>query len=354
MKQAKRLRFGTLILFIVLALVALIIVPRPAHGATNAGTCQSFNIPVALAVGQPLQYTIYGELCNPAKGASHTVQLLVPGATYGHVYWDFPYEPQTYSYVLAANAAGYSTLNIDRIGTGQSSHPDLSVVTVTMDIEAYVLHEIVQDLRSGSIGGQQFARVLLVGHSLGSGVVWIEAGTYHDVDGVIVTGIAHHFNATKLVGVFGTLYPAMFDPRFSGDGYGAEYVTTEPGTRASDFYYRSGADPNVIATDEATKETATDGEASTFGLVEADGISVQITVPVLLVLGQQDSIFCGPLATDCSSASTVLQAEAPYYSPQAQLRVVVIPNAGHDLNLHKAASLWFEAAIAWAYQYGAP
>lgn len=341
-------------LLIMLALVTLLFVPHQVHASTNSATCQSFNVPVALGVGQPLQYTIYGELCNPPTGPSHTVQLLVPGATYGHVYWDFPYEPQTYSYVRALNAAGYSTFNIDRISSGQSSHPPLNLVNVTMETDAYIIHEIVQHLRSGSIGNQQFARVLIVGHSLGSAVVWIEAGTYRDVDGVIITGLVHHLNTTKLAGVFSSFYPAMLDPRFSGDGYGAEYLTTRPGTRASDFYYQPGADPRVIATDEATKETTPDGEVTTFAPVLIDGISALIMVPVLLVVGQQDSIVCGLLGTDCSSAATVQQAEMPYYSPQAQLHVSVIPNVGHDLNLHRAASLWFAAAIAWSNQYVAP
>lgn len=351
MKDGKALRSCKLPLFIALALVALIFVPCAARGATSAATCQSFNVPIALNAGQPFQYTIYGELCNPAGGASHAVQLLVPGATYGHVYWDFPYEPQMYSYVRALNAAGYSTFNIDRIGTGQSSHPDLSLVKVTVNTDAYVLHEIIQDLRSGLIGNQRFARVLIVGHSLGSAVVWIEAGTYHDVDGVIITGLAHHLNSAKLADVASTLYPAILDPRFSGDGYAAEYLTTEPGTRASDFYYQPDADSSVIATDEATKETTPDGEAWNFATVLVDGISAQITAPVLLVVGQQDSIVCGQQATDCSSEATVWQAEVPYYSSQAQLQVAVIPNAGHNLNLHKAASLWFAAATSWAHQY---
>jgi len=279
---------------------------------------------------------------------------LVPGATYGHVYWDFPYEPQTYSYVRVLNAAGYSTFNIDRIGSGQSSHPLLNVVDVTMGTDAYVTHEIVQDLRSGSNGNHQFAQVLIVGHSLGSAVVWIEAGTYHDVNGVIITGLVHHLNTIKLLGVFSTFYPAFLDPRFFAHGYGAEYLTTEPGTRASDFYYQPGTDPNVIATDEATKETTPDGEVTTFAPVLIDGISALIRVPVLLVVGQQDSIVCGPLGTDCSSAATVQRAEMPYYSQQAQLQVAVIPNVGHDLNLHRAASLWFASAIAWSNQYVAP
>src|SRR5437879_2236097 len=75
---------------------------------SGPGTCQSFNVPVGLGPGQPDQYTIYGELCNPTSGPSQTVQLLVAGASYSHVYWDFPYQPQTYSYVRALNAVGYS------------------------------------------------------------------------------------------------------------------------------------------------------------------------------------------------------------------------------------------------------
>jgi hypothetical protein len=52
----------------------------------NSTSCQSFTVPVALEEGQALNYSIYGELCNPASGASTTVQLLVAGATYGHIF----------------------------------------------------------------------------------------------------------------------------------------------------------------------------------------------------------------------------------------------------------------------------
>lgn len=343
---------SSLLLVCVLAMAGTL--PRPASAATGQGTCQSLYVPVALGAGQPTQYRIYGQLCLPASGPSNTIQVLIPGATYGHVYWDFPYQPEIYSYVRAMNAAGYSTFNIDRLGTGLSSHPDLSLLDVTMYTDAYVVHEIVQDLRAGLIGNQSFARVILVGHSLGSGVVWIEAGTYHDLDGVIVTGLTHTLNLTGETRILASFYPADLDPQFAGAGYGLGYLTTEPGTRAGDFYYSPDADPNVIATDEATKVTATDGQATTFAPLLIDGISAQITVPVLLVVGQEDSIVCGLLATNCSSVAAVLQAEASYYSPQAQLHVAVIPNSGHDLTLHKSASLYFAATIAWALQYVAP
>jgi pimeloyl-ACP methyl ester carboxylesterase len=336
-----------------LALLSSTLVPRVAHAATEGGTCQSFNIPVALSINQPLQFTIYGELCNPASGPSHTIELTIPGGTYGHIYWDYPYEPQTYSYVYAANAEGYSTFNIDRIGTGLSSHPSLSVMDVTMYTNAYVIHEIVQDLRNGQIGNQPFAQVVLVGHSLGSVDVWIEAGTYHDVDGVIITGLVHHLNALGLAGVLGSFYPASLDPRFANADYGAGYLTTRPGTRGQDFYYLPHADPNVVVLDEATKETATDGEVATFPIAFASGISAQILVPVLVVIGQQDNLLCGLGATDCANAAAVQQAEAPYYA-QAQLQVAVIAGSGHDLNLQTTAPLWFADANAWLYQHFAP
>lgn len=342
------------LLLVTLVLLGTLLLPRSAHATAQTGVCQSFNVPVALSPGEPLRYNIYGKLCNPPGGASTTVQLLIPGGTYSHVYWDFPYQPQTYSYVHALTAAGYSTFNIDRIGTGQSSHPPVGLLNATMDVHAYVVHEIVQALRNGSIGNQRFARILLVGHSLGSVTAWIEAGTYHDVDGVIITGLLHHLNTISLTGVVSTLYPANLDPRFVNKPNDLGYLTTIPGTRGSDFYYLRGTDPAVLITDEATKETATSGEFTSFSAPIADGISRQITVPVLVVVGQEDHLFCGLAATDCTSTNTIWRAETPYYSARAQLQVVAIPTTGHNLNLHRIAPQWFAAAISWSDQHIAP
>lgn len=327
------------------------------HAAPLQSLCQSLYVPVALGSGLPVHSQIYGELCNPSGGPSKTVQVLVAGATYGHVYWDFPYQPGIYSYVHALNAAGYSTLNIDRLGIGKSSHPPLGQITVTMATNAYVIHEVVQALRSGNIGAPPFAHVVLVGHSLGSLMSWIEAGTYRDVDGVIISGLLHLVNATGAASFVATLYPAILDPRFAAYALNLNYVgylTTEPGTRGRSFYYLPNTDPHVIATDEATKETVTPGEVASFPLPLTDAISAQIQVPVLVVVGQQDALLCGVTAEDCRSSSLIQQTEAAFYAPQAHLQVAVIPNAGHDLNLHKNASLWFTVATQWADAHVAP
>src|SRR5207302_7267115 len=116
------------------------------------GHCDEVSVPVALDPSQPhdRSNTIYGQLCSPAQGPSRTIQLLNHGATYGHVYWDFPYKSQTYSYVDAMSRAGLSTFNYDRIGVGLSSHPLSKEITLASD--AFVAHQLVQDLRAGSIG----------------------------------------------------------------------------------------------------------------------------------------------------------------------------------------------------------
>ena len=73
-------------------------------------------------------------------------------------------------------------------------------------------------------------------------------------------------------------------------------------------------------------------------------------MPVLLVVGQDDLLNCGP-ALSCASASAVLSREAPDYGPAAEVRAYVLPGAGHDVNLAPNAPRWFRAAIRWAALY---
>ena len=122
------------------------------------------------------------------------------------------------------------------------------------------------------------------------------------------------------------------------------YLTTRPGIR--ELLYATAADPNVIAMDELTKETITLGELATFApLVSSPSNAQAIQVPVLIVNGQNDNLFCTPPL--CSEA----QLEASYYPPAAQAEVQVIPNAGHSLNLDPNAHTFFSQAIAWSEQH---
>lgn len=65
-------------------------------------------------------------------------------------------------------------------------------------------------------------------------------------------------------------------------------------------------------------------------------------------MGRQDTLFCGGvLGVDCSSGTTVLTHEAPYFANAANLSASVIPGTGHDLTLHPTAGESFAAINDW-------
>lgn len=310
-------------------------------------SCQSISTEVKLDVLIPA--TVRGELCTPTGQTPSSVQLLIHGATYDRNYWDFPYQPEKYSYADAANARGISTFNIDRVGYGTSSKvPSLSL---TAQSQANVIHQLVQKLRRGDIGNKPFQDVILVGHSVGSGIATLAAATYHDVQGVILTGMTHHVALDTTVAAFTVhTHPALLDPKFAGKVFDPGYITTKPGQR-DDLFYGPGddADPGVVARDEELKETvsATElGEAITLGFTVPT--SLNIKVPVLLVNGSEDALFCsGLLAGECSSSAELRDSEAFAFSPAAQLEAFVLPGAGHDINLSTKAAQWHSVAFDW-------
>ena len=274
-----------------------------------------------------------------------------------HLYWNFPYGNGYYSYVDAATATGYATFDIDRIGDGNSSHPSSSELDLTAG--AVALHDAVTALRTGGVGGHPFQHVIMVGHSIGSVEAWIEAARYHDVDAVIITGALHAISPSVPALAENDIYPAVDDPKFAGSGLDPGYLTTRPGTREALFYDPATADPAVVATDEADKDTSTAGELDGLLSLESEAASqqpsTQITVPVLVVVGADDNIFCaGVTAYNCDSATSVQSYESQYYLPAAHLKVVVIPDTGHDLALSTTAPLTDAVMIGWSLSVTGP
>jgi len=323
-------------------------------------TCRhDLRLPVALAAGQPTTYTVSGELCSTAaeRRDGRTVQLLIPGATYDHRYWDFgTIDGRRYSYARDVAARGYPTFALDMPGTGNSSTPPSGQISI--DTAAFVAHQAVQALRDGAIAGIRFGRVIEVGHSLNSIAVWREAITYHDVDAAIVTGLAHSITAEFLQLGDSNFYPASTDPAFAGRGLDSGWLTTRPGARGSLFYSAGDSDPAVIAADEASKGLVAETELNTGVPLVPTTSTLGIRVPVLDILGSNDLTTCGANAQghvfDCSSGAAVAAQEAPFYSPEAHLHACVIPGAGHDISL--ALNSWMQAddVIRWSNTYVGP
>jgi pimeloyl-ACP methyl ester carboxylesterase len=359
-RQRLRRRPVKLPAVIVAAAALTALASPPAAAAQAAGlpalTCSAHTLAVRIADPGPADQDMWGQLCYRGSHEPTTVQLLVHGATYNHLYWNFPYANGYYSYVDAATAAGYATFDIDRIGDGNSSHPPSS--ELTLDAGAVALHDVVTALRSGAVDGHAFQHVIMVGHSIGSVEAWIEVARYHDVDAVIITGALHAISP-DIGALESDLYPAIDDPAFAGSGLDPGYLTTLPGTRGSLFYDPATSNPAVVATDEANKDTTTPAElagaAALISQLPAQQPSYQITVPVLSVVGQDDNLFCTSVtAYNCADPESAQSFEAQYYPPQAHLKVVVIPDTGHALALSATAPVTDAVMIGWALSVVAP
>ncbi|HEX8869176.1 MAG TPA: alpha/beta fold hydrolase [Lentzea sp.] len=316
----------------------------PAAHATGV-ECSLTALPVSGPSGTA---TMSGQLCTPTGADPSSIQLLVHGGTYNRAYWDMPGVPESYSYQRDMAREGRATFAVDRLGTGASTHP-LSL-PLLISVEARNLHEVVQHLRAGHVGGTAYEKVVIVGHSVGSGIVAMEAATYHDVDGVVLSGMTHMPAVPVLaLGAALGLQPVFLDNLLANLGSDPLYFTTRPGARSGLFYDMDDAEQLVVNADEATKDQVSVpgmGTVAVFGIVLPT--TYGIDVPVFNAVGTDDVLFCGVLALrDCSNAQNLRAQEALYYRPEAQLQTYVLPGAGHSLALHRNAADYREATRAW-------
>ncbi|CAF3713700.1 unnamed protein product, partial [Adineta steineri] len=287
------------------------------------------------------------------------IHLTISGFTYDHTYWDFPYQPYNYSYVnyIIENSNGnIAVLNFDRFGVGLSGKPLLASL-ITGDVHAYVVYQLMQKLSQGYYQNISFSNIVLVGHSLGTGIALIVASNnvYNQyVCGVIATGFIHLINPVGLATFGASLYLAALDPKFKNQFVPADSLTTNPNTtgRQDAFYNIDDADMNVIRKDEQLKTIASAGEVLVIRLfVPIETRNIPTTIPMLIVMGQNDALFCNLLniALSCNDANTIINREKDDYT--TTIEAYVLENSGHDINLHRNARDWFQAALDWTNKY---
>ncbi|OLT09066.1 hypothetical protein BJF78_31320 [Pseudonocardia sp. CNS-139] len=313
--------------------------PAVAGAAEQAGqTCRRVDftaVNVPLVVSTPAR--VSGVLC--AAPDDKLVQLLVPGATYNSSYWDFPYQPDRYSYVRAMQKAGIATFRLDRLSTGESARP--ASLEMSLLSHAAVVRQLVPALRSGKLG-QAFPKVVIVGHSYGTLVTYAAVGADPNlVDGVIATGVSRGPDLPGLVEILLTFtHPAWLEGgRFAGLDPG--YLTTVPGQRG-DFYYRS-VDPKVVEVDEATKDIQSVTDLGTIALPLLN--TVAFRKPVLNVMGENDLVFCQLIP--CSSPLSLWNVERLLFPQVSSYESLVVKSTGHNINLHPNAHVFFDRAVAW-------
>ncbi|MCJ1472372.1 hypothetical protein MMC13_001019 [Lambiella insularis] len=292
-------------------------------------------------------YNIFSRLCMPADATLaanvETVQFLSHGSTADHTYWDLA---QGYSYVDTAAAAGYATFSYDRLGTGQSDHPD-PIQTVQVELQARIAHTLLLYLRTPQVIGFIFKHYVGVGHAFGSGLTQGVTAQYPtDFNAVILTGTSTNFTSWTTGLVSMALQIANTEPskRFADLANG--YLSTAPVPQAFQFaYYRYPYfDQSIFNAQFATRETVSLGEILT--LTDVYVPSANFTGPVDVVLGQNDFLFCGGDCTYPTDFSALVQP-ALYPSALGVSQHFLVPNCGHAINTHLAAPQAFAQMLAF-------
>ncbi|MCM6774441.1 alpha/beta hydrolase [Nocardia sp. CDC159] len=310
-------------------------------GATRADPGAAVCSPMMVAVtGGHVSAT----LCAPTA-PTDTVVLLQPGASGSQWYWNAtgPDVAEYYSFTRAMNAAGFATMVIDRLGTGNSTRPPSW--TLTASTAAQNILEVADDLRQGHLGASPYRKVVVGGVSLSAGTALMAAATdtAKRIDGLLLTGFSHSPSYPDAIAIAADSFrPAALVDSARFAGYDLGYLTTTPGSRAKAFF-AADTDPAVLAGDEENKDVFSPTEFVTAMTSTVLPMAERVHVPVLVANGAQDRL----CAAVCASSDILHAAEAPWYQPESQLQTFVLPDSGHAINLARTTAAYQAAVRDW-------
>lgn len=308
-------------------------------------------------------YSINMMYCQPevynAKRAK-TLQFLVHPATMTIEYWDQQTLPG-YSWVDYFSKEGYPMLAIDRLGAGQSDHPN-PYTEVQANLQTSIHHEIIQKLRTGSIsqvGTTKFENIVFIGGSYGSILGNQHAVQYpKDVDAYILTGYTN--DDQFLIPIFSArtmaVPAAIADPtRYKELDYG---YLTNLNAEGREFLYSGKWKKEIFDYDEAVRGTVTVGEALTANA--GTRVAPDYTGYVHLIVGAEDKVFCGTginnaydVNGDCTPNGHNIPAESASYFPAAKhFDYTIIPETGHITVYHSSVKQTFSSAKSFLVASG--
>ncbi|KAL1968457.1 hypothetical protein VTN77DRAFT_1986 [Rasamsonia byssochlamydoides] len=333
-----------------------------------------FGFPVPAAT-----YNISATYCPPTAAVVHrarSIQLLVHGATGNKLYWSalaqegFGFQPSNYSWVDFARHQGYHTLAIDRLGCGNSSHPNPTVVRVMPDVNTVsqivgILHSKERPLSLSFL--PSFSTIILNGFSFGSVTVDYllkyppSPSVIPLISATILSGYSHIINPhpNPAVSISSQQFgPAaqVFPSRFGGLNPG--YVTITNAPNYADSFFAGAFDPAIPPLIWSREDVQAVGEQDSIsGVFQTFNVSAvpAYTAPLAIVAGQFDQPLCGG---DCGGENTstpdLIALSRQFYPgvPSEKYFGYRVPQTGHMLHYHESARRTMGIVHSWLTKIG--
>jgi pSer/pThr/pTyr-binding forkhead associated (FHA) protein/pimeloyl-ACP methyl ester carboxylesterase len=296
------------------------------------------------ATGRKL--AIAGELVTPAAPTS-SITVYLHGVTFSG---DFEFHNDLvpgYDFARDMVKQGQASLIVDRVGYGRTVPYPPNGLAYCGGAEADIAHQIVSDLRDGTykVGAPgvvptAYTHVVVAGYSIGGLIAELEAGSFHDVDGLILLSWADGFNpfGTSLRYVIGSCKKGL--PKPPGGLFG--YFNALPTANLTSLL-SSQADPRILAALKSHAELDPCGEA--LGVQRFAALSsvirAAVRVPVLIVYGERDRLF----------PPTAWQLQERAFTGATDHTLVPIPD-GDLLMLDRHAALTRHAIAGWLQKHG--
>jgi len=201
-------------------------------------------------------------------------------------------------------------------------------------LEVAALKALTDGLRAGSIKGvpKPFHKVVHVGHSFGSEHTYALTAMYPNAsDGIALTGFSQNGTFIPYFALGGNFETAHDLPNLTAypNGY---FASANARGVQTNFFSPGMFDPNILTLGFKTQQPVTVGELLTIG--GETGSVNHFAGPALIITGGHDIPYCGgnclaPPTGYPSIPAAAFKTLPNVTNPQA----VVVPNAGHGLNL---------------------
>jgi hypothetical protein len=299
------------------------------------------NDTTVLCAGDGGAYELRGRLVgtraqvNGRTGAER-INVLVHDFAAGGWFWHLRAHP-AYDYATQLARKGEISLVLDRLGYDGSPLADGR--STCLGAQAHMLHQAVQHLRAGTYffahdrrkDPVHAARVVLHGHSVGAAIAQLEAGTFSDVDGLVLMSWSDAIASSPAVRAASEQVAACLG--------GADYAPYGASAASYRSLFFRTAPAAVQRTAVRLRNPDPCGDAASLApTLLASGLAARrIDVPVLLLFGQRDA----------QVRADAAENQAGAYARDAAVTTRTVAGAASALPLESSAPATRRHVLRW-------